>query len=124
MAKVLDVLGCRDRELSILFTSDEEIARLNAKYLGRQGPTNVLAFPMAPVSKDEPDSLLLGDIVVSVETASREAECAGETLQDAIGRLLIHGLLHLIGYDHEKSDVAAKEMEQQEKRLMKIFKEA
>ncbi len=124
MAKVLDALGCHDRELSILFTSDEEIAQLNTRYLGRQGPTNVLAFPMSPVTGDEPDSPLLGDIVVSVDTAAREAERAGETLQEALGRLLIHGFLHLIGYDHEKSEEKAKEMENQEKRLMKIYKEA
>ena len=124
MARVLDALDCHDKELSILFTSDEEIAHLNSKYLGRQGPTNVIAFPMSPHTKEEPVSPLLGDVVVSVDTACREAEASGETLMEAVGRLLIHGLLHLLGYDHEISEQQAKEMEAQEKRLMKIFKEA
>jgi len=124
MARVLDALDCHDKELSILFTSDEEIAHLNSRYLGRQGPTNVMAFPMSPLAKEEPDSPLLGDIVVSVDTASRESGISGETLLEAIGRLLIHGLLHLVGYDHEVSEQKAKEMDTQEKRLIKIFKEA
>ncbi len=124
MEKALDDLGCHDKELSILFTSDEGIAQLNHQYLGRQGPTNVIAFPMAPVSQDEPDSPLLGDIVVSVDTAVREARETGYSLMDTLGRLLIHGLLHLLGYDHETCDKDAKRMAQEEDRLMKIFKEA
>ncbi|RLB43728.1 MAG: rRNA maturation RNase YbeY [Deltaproteobacteria bacterium] len=124
MAKVLDALDCHDKELSILVTSDDEIARLNMKYLGRRGPTNVIAFPMSPTSEKEPESPLLGDIVISVDTASRETRDTGETLLEAVGRLLIHGLLHLLGYEHEQNQQRAKEMQRQENRLIKIFKEA
>ena len=116
-------MGCHDKELSILFTSDDQIAQLNSKYFGRQGPTNVIAFPMSPMGEDEPESALLGDIVVSVDTAAREAEELGETLTEALGRLLIHGLLHLLGFDHEQSEAKAREMEHEEQKLMKIFKE-
>ncbi len=123
MEKVLSALDCPDKELSILLTSNDKIAQLNSKYLGREGPTNVIAFPMSPVGKDEPESPLLGDIVISVDTAVKEAEELGETLTEAIGRLLIHGLLHLLGYDHEHSGIKALEMENEERKLMKIFKE-
>lgn len=124
MEKVLDVLGCHDKELSILVTSDEEIALLNRRYLGRQGPTNVIAFPMCPAIENEPESPLLGDVVISLDTAMREASEAGEPLLETVGRLLVHGLLHLLGYDHERGVDEARRMQGEETRLIKIFKEA
>lgn len=125
-------MACLDKELSILFTDDNRIAHLNNYYLGRSGPTNVLAFPMKDLSANyaqteglssEFESPMLGDVVISVSTAMRESKELGEPLEHAIDRLLIHGLLHLLGYDHEKSAAEARRMEREEKRLMAVVKE-
>ena len=126
LARVLKDLGCHDKELSILFTDDSGMAKLNFRYLGRKGPTNVLAFPMA--DPDTPaeqtpavDSVMLGDVVISIDTALSEADEFGETIEHAIDRLLIHGILHLMGYDHEGSESEALLMENEEKRLMGLI---
>ncbi len=115
-------MACDDKELSILFTGDAGIAELNERYLGRKGPTNVLAFPMTEGSGPAVCPEMLGDVVISVETASKEAKQTGEGLSEAIDRLLIHGILHLLGFDHEKSDSEADRMEREEKRLAEIIR--
>lgn len=114
---------CHNKELSILFTSDEQIAQLNAQYLGRRGPTNVMAFPMVNVSGEGFDSTMLGDVVISVDTALRESKECREPPEYTIDRLLIHGVLHLLGYDHEESDSEANRMEKEEKRLIALIGE-
>lgn len=116
-------MDCHDRELSVLLTTDEEIARLNRGYLGREGATNVLAFPMSGGPAPEVESAMLGDVVVSVDTALKESASSGETLGQTIHRLLIHGVLHLVGYDHERSAEDAERMEAAESRLMAIIRE-
>lgn len=121
--KVLSDLGCDDKELSILFTDDNGIAQLNARYLGRKGPTNVLAFPMKGGQGPDPCSPMLGDVVISGDTAIRESEKSGEPLKYTIDRLLIHGVLHLLGYDHTNSPKEALLMEREEDRLMALIKE-
>lgn len=121
MEKVLKDLDCDDRELSILFTNDEFIAELNRKYLNREGPTNVLAFPMS--GNDDIDSSILGDVVISVDTAIRESEECGEGLDETIYRLLIHGILHLQGYDHLVSREDEKKMQREEERLLRLILE-
>lgn len=114
-------MDCDDRELSILFTNDEFIAELNRKYLDREGPTNVLAFPMS--EPDDIDTGMLGDVVISVDTALRESKECGEDLEETIFRLLIHGILHLRGYDHLASSEDEKRMQKEEKRLLGIVLE-
>ena len=126
IARVLKDLGCHDKELSILFTDDSRMAQLNFRYLGRKGPTNVLAFPMADLNATDRqtpalESVMLGDVVISIDTALREADEFGETIEYAIDRLLIHGVLHLTGYDHEGSEAKALLMEKEEKRLMGLI---
>lgn len=116
-------MACPEKELSILFTDDKRIADLNNRYLGRKGPTNVLAFPMKEVPISEFESPMLGDVVISVGAALRESEEFGEALEQTIDRLLIHGLLHLLGYDHEKSDSEAERMENEEKRLISVIRD-
>jgi len=87
------------RELSLLFTDDAEIGSLNADWRGKPKPTNVLSFPAAAMpGMDEPP---LGDIAFGYETVRREADEAHLTLADHITHLLVHGLLHLLGHDHE-----------------------
>jgi len=124
IARVLKDLGCHDKELSILFTDDSRMAQLNLRYLGRKGPTNVLAFPMADLNvpdKQIPavESVMLGDVVISIDTALSEADEFGETIEHTIDRLLIHGVLHLMGYDHEEAEALL--MEKQEKKLMGLI---
>lgn len=116
-------MACPEKELSILFTDDKRIAELNKRYLGREGPTNVLAFPMKEVPTSEFESPMLGDVVISVGAALRESEEFEEDLEHTIDRLLIHGLLHLLGYDHEKSDSETERMENEEKRLISVIQQ-
>jgi rRNA maturation RNase YbeY len=116
-------LGCHDKELSILFTDDNRMAQLNDRYLGRKGPTNVLAFPMSDSAEPDYDSAMLGDVVISVNTALRESKALGEPLEYTVDRLLIHGVLHLLDFDHTKSEEEAVRMEKEEKRLMELIME-
>ena len=110
-------------ELSVLFTSDNRIAELNHRYLNRQGPTNVLAFPMLSIGSPHLLSGMLGDVVISVDTAILESQELGEPLQRTVERLLIHGILHLLGHDHEGSPKQALRMRREEKRLMALVME-
>jgi rRNA maturation RNase YbeY len=121
--KALRDLACLDKELSILFTDDFQIAELNERYLGRKGPTNVMAFPMAGGEEDSFESSMLGDVVISVDTARKESKEAGEPLDLTLDRLLIHGILHLLGFDHEGSGREARRMELEEKRLVAVIRE-
>lgn len=121
--RVLKDLACDDGELSILFTDDRHIAELNRRYLGRKGPTNVLAFPMSGEPPPDIESGILGDIAVSVDTAIRESKNFGEPLDETIYRLLIHGLLHLLNYDHERSPEDARLMEDEQSRLLALIRE-
>jgi probable rRNA maturation factor len=119
----LEDLGRHDQELSVVITDDERIARLNESYLARKGPTNVIAFPLAPFAAEEPGERaapMLGDVVVSLETAEREARESGEDPAEALDRLLLHGLLHLLGYDHENPKDAAR-MNREAGRLRRLF---
>jgi probable rRNA maturation factor len=117
--RILDALGYPEAQLSILIVNDDQIAELNRRYLNHAGPTNVISFPMqeGPFSDITPD--LLGDVVISVDTAHREAEEAGMAMQERLNQLLIHGILHLVGYDHVNSNQEAKAMERKSNELIK-----
>lgn len=124
MNRVLEDLACEAKELSILFTDDGHITELNREYRGKDRPTNVLAFPMAgDASGVEPGPGMLGDIVISVDTALRESAETGEAPEGTIYRLLIHGLLHLLGYDHETSKKDERIMSGEEARLGMLVRE-
>ncbi len=110
-----------DKELSILLTDDYEIALLNRRYLGRKGPTNVLAFPMMDSDSKHFEADMLGDVVISIDTALRQAEESGTPFSLIFDRLVIHGLLHLLGYDHEQSESEARRMEKEEERLLALM---
>lgn len=100
-----------DAELSVLLCSDPTIQELNAKWRGKDKPTNVLSFP------NEPDGFLLGDIIVSLATTQKEAELENKSLHDHFTHLIVHGFLHLFGYDHE-NDSDAETMEQLETNIL------
>jgi probable rRNA maturation factor len=113
----------RTIEISVTLTGDEQVRALNAKWRGKDKPTNVLSFPMA----DELDlsraivaerELLLGDIVLARGVCQREADEKGVSFHEHATHLLIHGTLHLLGYDHEREDDAA-DMEAREVRALK-----
>ncbi|MER8680955.1 rRNA maturation RNase YbeY [Mesorhizobium sp. M1405] len=101
-------------ELSIVFSDDAHIRTLNAGWRGKDKPTNVLSFPAFPLKKGEPLPPMLGDIVLAAETVAREAALEDKPVEDHISHLVIHGLLHLLGYDHE-SDAEAELMEATER---------
>ncbi|MDQ0472364.1 rRNA maturation RNase YbeY [Labrys wisconsinensis] len=103
-------------ELSLVLTDDAAIAGINAAWRGKDKPTNVLSFPAAPASAIA-RSPLLGDIVLAYETLDREAAEAGLALADHFTHLVVHGFLHLFGYDHE-SDAEAEVMEALETRVL------
>ena len=115
-------MGLRDVELSILLTDDAVISELNRRYLCKNGPTNVLAFPMGEESLSE-EPAMLGDVVISVDTAVKESNQSGDPLEQTVSRLLIHGILHLLGYDHEKSRAEARRMKKEEARLLEVILE-
>ena len=93
-------MGCLDAELSISLTSDAEIAELAGRFGRPARPTDVLAFALAEGPSAAHRGESLGDVVVSVETAARQAARRGVPLDDELRDLLIHGLLHLLGMDH------------------------
>ncbi|MDX8435817.1 rRNA maturation RNase YbeY [Mesorhizobium abyssinicae] len=97
-------------ELSIVFSDDAHIRTLNAGWRGKDKPTNVLSFPAFPFPKGGPLPPMLGDIVLAAETVAREAALEDKPLANHITHLVIHGLLHLLGHDHE-TDAEAEEME-------------
>lgn len=123
LQKALKDLGCHDGELSILLTGDEAISDLNWRYLKRKGPTNVLAFPMSQAGEGPAEPGMLGDVAISVDTAVRESTASGDPLETTIYRLLIHGILHLLNYEHEGSRAEAHRMEEQEKRLLSLIRD-
>ncbi len=97
-------MDCPEGELSILIVDDPQIAELNQRYLNRTGPTNVIAFPMQEGQFSDINPSLLGDVVISIETAEKEALDADLNVEDRFNDLLIHGILHLFGYDHETNE--------------------
>ena len=114
---LLAACGRTGAELSVLITDDPGIAELNSAWRGRQGPTNVLAFAM---QEGEPlgQERILGDVVISLDTAAREAAAQGISLHQRIAELLVHGLVHLLGLDHERSPEEACRMAAMERDLL------
>jgi len=101
--KVLAMENNENCELSIFLTDDEEIHRLNKIYRNVDRPTDVLAFAMREGS-DNLNYEVLGDVVISMPTAKRQSIAYGHSLESEIALLVAHGILHLLGYDHEKKD--------------------
>jgi rRNA maturation RNase YbeY len=142
----LGFLGLQAWELSLLLCDDAEIRRLNRDFRRKDGPTDVLSFPQnetdaspeprrsrakfsaaMPIGRREADAaapfdvpfrpVLLGDIVISLDTASRQADALGQSPQARLRTLMIHGMLHLVGYDHERSPAEARRQFVREREL-------
>lgn len=106
LKRLMKDLCCEDDELSILLVDDDQIREINRTYLKRDRSTNVISFSMTEGEFGAVNPRLLGDIVLSVETAARDAATGCLDLMDEVEFLLIHGLLHLLGYEHENTTPA------------------
>jgi probable rRNA maturation factor len=118
---ILNALDYPDGELSILIVDDLRIEVLNGEYLNRSGSTNVISFPMQEGEFSNITPQLLGDVVISIETAHNEGKIAGISMEERFTQLLIHGILHLFGYDHENSKEEADKMEKKSKELLDVL---
>ena len=108
-------MSSNEYEISLLITDDETIRKYNKEYRNKDRATDVLSFPME-------DDIILGDVAISFETAKRQSEEAEINIDREVAFLFIHGLLHLLGYDHETSQEDEEEMfALQEKILKKLF---
>jgi probable rRNA maturation factor len=105
-------------EVSILLLDDEGITELNEQYLKKTGPTDVISFPMHDGAFPGVQPQLLGDIAISLETAQRQADRRGVSLHEEVTALLVHGMLHLTGYDHELSPADSRRMKAQERKVL------
>ena len=108
-------------ELVLSLVDDAGIRELNADYRGRRRATDVLSFSLLEGAHGEHRGHLLGDVVISVETAGRQARAAHRSLDERVVRLLIHGLLHVVGHDHEQ-DAEAHAMRSEEQRLWRLVR--
>lgn len=115
-------MGLPEAELSLLLVNDKQIRELNDRFLGRDKPTNVLAFSMKEGEFASLHPHLLGDIVISIETAHRQSKQSGLNQMEMLTLLLIHGILHLIGYEHEGRNKEAREMAAKQKELFRFVR--
>ncbi len=110
-------------EVSIMFVDDEEIHKLNKMHRDKDMPTDVLSFPQYPSLKDDEEVdpyIILGDVVISTETAMRQAESFGHSLMREIGFLVVHSMFHLFGYDHDTEE-HTKEMREKEEQVLSSY---
>lgn len=120
--KLLEDLGCKNVEIGIVFTDDTEIKRLNQRYRGKNKTTDVLSFSLPEGTTDKTVSHFLGDIVISLPTTKRQAKEYNYTIAEEVLRLLIHGTLHLCGYEHEGvSSLKARKMLKVQEKLWNKF---
>jgi len=121
IAKIMGHLDCPNQEVSILLTGDKDIRRLNQEFRSIDQPTDVLSFPQ---NTDEdpciPEEIILGDIAVSLDIAKAQAKEHGLDFKEEIILLLIHGILHLLGYDHEISELEESKMRKKTRELFKL----
>ncbi len=108
-------------ELAIVLTSDAAVKKLNATYRGKNKPTDVLSFPAwAGAAPDDAREAILGDVVVAKGVTARDAKAENKTLEEHLTHLVVHGVLHLLGYDHEQ-DTDARAMERLEISILKTL---
>ena len=120
--KLLKIMDCANMELSISFVDDKTIQQLNKNYLQRDNATNVLSFSLHEGEYGNINPDILGDIVISAETAQRDAAIGDLSLYEEIDFLIIHGLLHLLGFNHENTTKAqTTKMQIKEKELFGIL---
>ena len=121
--RVLREMNLRDSDITICFVSDAEIARMNLAFRGKKGPTDVLSFPAGTEKKkktytENTEKSYVGDIAIAPETARRYAKKNGRSLSNELRVLILHGVLHLLGYDHETD---RGEMDRLERKMRRRF---
>ena len=117
--EVLASLKLQDRDLSILFVDDRKITVMNKEFFGKDRPTNVISFSYLEGMPGE----ALGDVIISVERAADEARAAAIPFYERLFHLIVHGIVHIIGYDHVKGKSEARKMRYREKKLMRFVLE-
>jgi probable rRNA maturation factor len=117
--ELLASLKLQDRDLSILFVDDRKITVMNKEFFGKERPTNVISFSYLEGMPGE----ALGDVVISVERAADEARTAAIPFYERLFNLIVHGIVHIIGYDHVKGKPEARKMRYREKKLMRLVLE-
>ncbi|PLY00535.1 MAG: rRNA maturation RNase YbeY [Desulfuromonas sp.] len=122
--RILNALGYPEAELSILILDNAGIREINRDYLQRDKPTNVISFAMQEGEGAGLNPLLLGDVVISAERAAEDAVEAGSPFEHELWFLLLHGILHLLGYDHERgTQEEAELMEAKEREVFALIKQ-
>ncbi|MDR1312725.1 MAG: rRNA maturation RNase YbeY [Deltaproteobacteria bacterium] len=133
LGKVLKALGRGDSSVGVMLAGDKELRELNREFRGKDAPTNVLAFPFEGGAADRPGEQLpgprlptsmrgyLGDVALSLETVARQAEEAGSDAGELLYFYLIHGVLHLLGHDHELGEAEAEAQDRETERLMSLI---
>lgn len=116
LRKSLEELKLSNREVSVLLVNNREMQKLNRQYRGKKRPTDVLSFSQEPNKKE----VLLGDIVIAIPIARKQAKEHRHSLQRECAVLAVHGLLHLLGYDHEKPRDAKTMFAKQNKLLSRV----
>lgn len=119
-AAILRATGQAGAELSISLVDDPSIRELNGRYRGKPRPTDVLSFSLVEGEFADRRGKLLGDVVISVDTAARQARERRRGLDDTVTKLLVHGVLHLLGHDHEE-DTEARRMLAEERRVWRVL---
>lgn len=117
--EVLASLKLQDRDLSILFVDDRKITAMNKEFFGKDRPTNVISFSYLEGMPGE----AIGDVIISVERAADEARAAAIPFYERLFNLIVHGIVHIIGYDHLKGKSEARKMRYREKKLMRFVLE-
>ena len=121
IAIIMSHLDCSNQEVSILLTEDKDIRQLNQEFRGIDQPTDVLSFPQnADEDPSIPEEIILGDIAVSLDIAKTQAKEHGLDFKEEIILLLMHGILHLLGYDHEISEKEETKMRNKTRELFKL----
>lgn len=120
LTEAVEIAGLKfreDAELSLVLAGDKTLKSLNKEWREIDKPTNVLSFPGKDIAVGEAADIMLGDIVISLETTVREATLENKTFEDHLSHLVVHGFLHLFGYDHE-TDEEANQMESLETKIL------
>ena len=112
----------RPCEVSVTFTDNEKVRELNAQYRSIDRATDVLSFPLFDEDFEDEEELALGDVVLSLEKAQEQAKEYGHSFEREVAFLVVHSVLHLLGYDHETSEEDEKEMFFRQEEIMKLLK--
>ena len=120
VAKALKVVPANGAGVTVAFVSDRAMRELNRRWRGRRGTTDVLSFPSGQDEFEKAEGLSLGDVVVSAEQAARQAGEHGLDFEGEVAQLILHGLLHLCGYDHERDGGEMNALELNSRRRLGI----